>query len=392
MSSTTNAEKQVATVTQNQSTVPDRIRIVDIAESLGVSTATVSNVIHGKTKKISAKTVEMVQRRLEETGYIPNMAATLLAQNDSHIIGVVIHEHEKYEGHIIEDPFIASSINELSHVLDASGYFMMIKTFTEIRQAAAFASMWNMDGMVLLGFCEDDYFSLRNEIHIPFVVYDGFFENKGRICNLSIDDFDGGRQVGEYFHKLGHRRVLCMADNDILMDQLRFEGFCAGFYGVDGSEDDSPSDGFGADADTLYTDASHKNISRSGTLCADRMLIPMQRDERVRFLEMHLAEIKTYSAIFAVSDYYAVEIMQFLMCHGVAIPNEISVAGFDGSPLCRQVYPSLTSVRQDSRERAVLAVKLLERMKQEPEYAEDVLLAVELVAGDSTGSCSCGDF
>lgn len=373
MSNPTNAKKQVTTnhtaVTQNRVAVFDRIRIVDIADSLGVSTATVSNVIHGKTKKISAKTVEMVQRRLEETGYIPNMAATLLAQNDSHIIGVVIHNHEKYEGHIIEDPFIASSINELSHVLDASGYFMMVKTFAEIHQAAAFASMWNMDGMVLIGFCEDDYLSLRNEIHIPFVVYDGFFENKGRICNLSIDDFDGGRQVGEYFRKLGHRRVLCVADNAISMDQLRYEGFCAGFYG----------------------NLSQSTVCGTNAEIADRLLIPMQRDERMRFLEEHLAELKTYSAIFAVSDYYAVEIMQFLMCHGVAVPANISVAGFDGSPLCRQVYPSLTSVWQDGRERAVLAVKLLEKMKREPEFAEDMLLGVELVVGSSTGNYRNGN-
>ena len=68
----------------------NKVRIADIAEELGVSTATVSNVIHGKTKKISAKTVEMVQRKLEERQYIPNMAATLLAQNDSRIIGVVV--------------------------------------------------------------------------------------------------------------------------------------------------------------------------------------------------------------------------------------------------------------------------------------------------------------
>ena len=80
-----------------------KVRIVDIAEELGVSTATVSNVIHGKTKKISAQTVRRVQEKLEERGYIPNMAATLLAQNDSRIIGVVIKNHEKYEGRLLID-------------------------------------------------------------------------------------------------------------------------------------------------------------------------------------------------------------------------------------------------------------------------------------------------
>ncbi len=76
-----------------------RIRIADIAEELGLSTATVSNVIHGKTKKISDEKVKRVQELLKKRQYIPNMAGILLAQNDSKIIGVVINDHEKYEGH-----------------------------------------------------------------------------------------------------------------------------------------------------------------------------------------------------------------------------------------------------------------------------------------------------
>lgn len=64
-----------------------RVRIADIAEELGVSTATVSNVIHGKTKKISDETVKRVQELLEKRQYIPSMAGILLAQNDSRIEG-----------------------------------------------------------------------------------------------------------------------------------------------------------------------------------------------------------------------------------------------------------------------------------------------------------------
>ena len=51
-----------------------RVRICDLAEELGLSTATVSNVIHGKTKKVSDATVQRVTALLEEREYIPNMA------------------------------------------------------------------------------------------------------------------------------------------------------------------------------------------------------------------------------------------------------------------------------------------------------------------------------
>ena len=163
----------------------NKVRIKDIAEELGVSTATVSNVLHGKTKKISDQTVKRVQEKLVEMGYIPNMAATLLAQNNSRIIGVVINNHEKYESHVMEDPFISAALNALSEEIEKEGLFMMLKKTTCIMDAISFSSMWNMDGMVLLGFCADEYQTLRDRIRIPFVVYDGFFENDRNICNLS---------------------------------------------------------------------------------------------------------------------------------------------------------------------------------------------------------------
>ena len=101
----------------------NKVRIVDVADALGLSTATVSNVIHGKTKKISNHTVRRVQEKLNEMGYIPNMAATLLAQNDSHIIGVVVNDHAKYEGHVLEDPFVCSAINSLSDEIEKRDIF-----------------------------------------------------------------------------------------------------------------------------------------------------------------------------------------------------------------------------------------------------------------------------
>ena len=52
----------------------DRVRIVDVADALGLSTATVSKVIHGKTEKISDESIKRVQQELERSGYIPNMA------------------------------------------------------------------------------------------------------------------------------------------------------------------------------------------------------------------------------------------------------------------------------------------------------------------------------
>ena len=132
----------------------NRVRIVDVADALGLSTATISNVIHGKTEKISDETVKRVQQELERSGYIPNMAGILLARNNSRIIGVVVNDHEKYEGRVLEDGFVMSSLNALSHKVNEKGYFLMIKTTSDISEIPVFASMWNMDGLILMGFCD----------------------------------------------------------------------------------------------------------------------------------------------------------------------------------------------------------------------------------------------
>lgn len=326
-----------------------RVRIVDIAEELGLSTATVSNVIHGKTGKISDETVKRVQELLERKQYIPSMAGILLAQNDSRIIGVVVNDHEKYEAHVMEDYFIASSLNCLSREIEETGYFMMVKTAKEWSEIARFASMWNMDGLILIGFCDSDYKKLRERMRIPFVVYDGYLKDGERICNLVIDNFDGGFQIGRYFRELGHEKVLCISDNEICVDLERLQGFRAGM----------------------------------GTLGADFLMIPDQKKERCFFYRKHLEKIKRYSAVFAVSDYYALDLMFFLQENGIRIPQDISIAGFDGNPVCNTVYPSLVTVKQDGRERARLAIEKLRLLKEGKEEGCTVKLPVTLMKNQS---------
>ena len=329
-----------------------RVRIVDIAEELGVSTATVSNVIHGKTRKISEETVRRVQALLEEKQYIPSMAGILLAQNNSRIIGVVINDHEKYEGRLLEDAFVASSLNCLSCEIEEAGYFMMVKRTKEWSEIARFASMWNMEGLIVIGFCEQDYKKLRDAMRIPFVVYDGYLKERGRLCNLVIDHFDGGMQVGRYFYRLGHRKVLCISDNKTYLDLERYQGFQAGM--------------------------------ESGE--ADFMEIPMKKEVRKQFYQQNLEKLKSYSAIFAVSDYYAIDLMRFLQEKGIRIPGEISIAGFDDAPLCEMVYPALTTIRQDGAQRAKLAIRMLQKLKEENSLGETVTLPVTLIPRDSVKS------
>ena len=88
-----------------------------------------------------------------------------------------------------------------------------------------------------------------------------------------------------------------------------------------------------------------------------------------------------------ISDKTVEMVQRKLQERGIRIPGDISVAGFDGTPICSQIVPTLTSVYQDNRERAYMAVDLLQKMREELEYTGDFVLPVKLVLGGSTARC-----
>lgn len=327
-----------------------RIRISDIAEELGLSTATVSNVIHGKTHKVSDETVKRVQALLEQRQYIPSMAGILLAQNASKIIGVFVNDHEKYEGHTLDDAFIASSLNALSTEIEKQGQFMMVKKAKHPEEVLKFASMWNMEGLVMMGFCDQDYMYLRSHMHIPFVVYDGYCKNPHGIVNITIDNYGGGFQVGRLFRKSGHSSAICISDNETGVDLERINGFRSGF----------------------------------GDGTAEVMVVPMRKTERRQLYLEQIKRFRRVSAVFAVSDYYAIDLMQFLGENGICVPGDLAVAGFDGTPMSGLVFPALTTVRQDSGLRAKTALQKLRQLQEHQETQTTVTLPVTLVERAST--------
>lgn len=333
-----------------------RVTIKDIAEEMGVSTATVSNVIHGKTKKISDRTVAKVQEKLQESGYIPNMAAVLLAQNSSKIVCVVVSDNERYEGKMLEDPFVAQMINSISKELNARDYFMMIKEERDIDKLVVYASMWNMAGLILMGYCSVDYEKLRSKMHIPFVVVDSYERNVKSYIDIGIDNIDGGYQAGQYLIQNGHGRILYFADNKEDCDMFRYQGLQKALT----------ENKLEVNEDFYY-------------------LVHIEKKEREKDYEKLLDYIqkKDITAVFAASDQYAIELMRFLLRKGVKVPEEISIVGFDDIPLAAQIYPGLTTISQNIPLRGKMAVEMLQDQIEDNETGGSVLLPAQLIARES---------
>ena len=263
-----------------------------------------------------------------------------------------MNDHEKYEGRVLEDGFVMLSLNALSHEVNEKGYFLMIKTTSDIKEIPVFASMWNMDGLILIGFCEADYESLRNQMRISFVVYDGYFQKCSKVVNLVIDHYDGGYQAGKYLKELGHKKALCIADNFICMDKERIKGF-------------------------------RKAFEQGETY---RWKIPKTEKERMCFYEDNYMQLLKNSVtdVFAVSDFYALEFMRFLQGKNLRIPEDIQIIGFDDNMASRESNPSLTTIHQEADLRAKAAIECLEAMRDGAECKTEIVLPVDLIKRGST--------
>jgi LacI family transcriptional regulator len=86
------------------------VTIKQIAERAGVSTATVSNVLHGKTKRVSAANVEKIRKLIKEMGYVERMGLRVLHNERSRLIAVIVNYHKEFEETVLSDPFYGRAV------------------------------------------------------------------------------------------------------------------------------------------------------------------------------------------------------------------------------------------------------------------------------------------
>ena len=90
------------------------------------------------------------------------------------------------------------------------------------------------------------------------------------------------------------------------------------------------------------------------------------------------------TAVFAVSDFYAVEFMKFLQEKNIRIPEDIQIIGLDDNMASRESNPSLTTIHQEAALRAKTAIECLEAMRNGVECETEIVLPVDLIKREST--------
>ena len=173
------------------------VTIKEIANRLGVSTTTVSNVIHGKTSEVSPATIELVQKMLKECGYVPNMGARNLAQNQSRIIGIVMKERKGRYTNLLSDPFYGELVGAVEKVIRSKGYYLMMNISDNMEDIIAGAASWNVDGVIMVSLDYEDVYS-----EVTLETFQQWL-NEGKPILVAWNDWGGHWQVIIGYDTLG---------------------------------------------------------------------------------------------------------------------------------------------------------------------------------------------
>ena len=346
-----------------------RVTIRELAEAAGVSTATVSNVIHGKTKRVSPETIRRVQELIQTMGYVRGGSGEEKRPGGSGLVALLANPHKTYEEAIGADPFYGKIIGMTEQYLREKGYCMIFYASSDMDDIFRMVTEREVEGVITLSFHKNDCDKIAGLLKRPVVSIDasGY---QGKVPNIGLDDWQGGRLMTDYLLDCGYGPVYVCAGRDHGVDHIRYLG-CQG----------------------AWKERMKKGDTAEANGRVHFISLGMNREKRRDTFESLVRRVKTNiregyrPALFCLSDLYALEAMNHFRDQGIKIPQDLGIAGFDDILYASLSSPGLTTVRQDMKRKAALAVDTLADMveSREPmEWGREILLPVKLVVRGST--------
>ncbi len=330
----------------------------DIANRVGVSLTTVSNVVHGNYERVSPQTVQKILDAIQELHYVPNMSARALVSHSSRIIAFVdTHSpQETYAG----NGFAGVLLSGLEGVVTDHGYFLMMRRGTDEDVLRLMLNNWNPDGVIFKDRVPQSLVDFVKKQGKPCVTINTYLEDP-TLIQVRAEDRKGGYLAAQHLLSLGHRDILFIGavHRGFMNNDQRYMGYC----------DALREAGITPRPDFLINNLHPFNA------------------ERGIALGRQLAARKDFTGICASGDQYAASIMAGLREGGARIPEDVSIVGFDDVDIARMTYPPLTTIHQDGiakgRRAAEAVFDLIAGQSPEP---QDFNLPVHLVVRGTTGA------
>lgn len=339
----------------------ESITIKDIAKKCGVGVSTVSRAINNHPD-INEETKAKIMQVIKEYNYIPNNSARNLKRTESNTIAVLIKG--------ITNPFFNRILKVIESEIQDRKYSFLLHRVEEhedeIDIAVLLTKEKRLKGIVFLGGYFYHSTEKLKQLKVPFILSTGGVSDKINpkyYSSVMVDDYKESYKMVDYLCKLGHKKIaiVCAPTEDESIGKLRLYGYKQALKN------------------------NHCNMNPG--------LIRYLRDASIDTFSMEygyevtkelLHSKEEFTAIYAISDSMAVGACKAIFESGKKVPEDYSVAGFDGLDISFYYQPSITTIRQPTEEMAQETIKILFDLIDHKVKREHRIFNGELVIGQST--------
>jgi DNA-binding LacI/PurR family transcriptional regulator len=333
-----------------------RPTINDVATAAGVSKGAVSFALNGRPG-ISPDTRRRILEAVDNLGFAPSSRARALSVSRALAVGLVIARPPEI---LRADAFFPSFIAGLESVLSTRGHALLLQV-AERDDLAAYRRLvqeGRVDGVFVTDLqADDDRPALLEELGLPAVLIGPHLgaQPRARQSALGVDDAPGIRAAVEHLIDLGHERIAHVSGPlHLVHGHSRREAWSKALHDADLPE-----------GPCLEADFSAESGARAMRELLDLSDLP--------------------TAVVFANDLMAMAGLSVAVARGVAVPDELSITGFDDVEICAHLQPSLTSVHTDvvawGRAAATRLLELIDDHEPTPADLPDARLIVR----DSTG-------
>jgi DNA-binding LacI/PurR family transcriptional regulator len=317
----------------------------------GVTHSTVSRALRN-SPLVNRETVERIQRIARDAGYRTSAAARSLVTRRSDTIGVVVTN--------IADPFVAGVVSGIEETADQHGLSVFLANSNaeperEVRVARKFEER-RVDGIIVTASrVGAQYVPLLSHMQVPIVLLNN--QHPSQFAHsVMIANVQASLDVTRHLLALGHRRIAYLGDR------------------------------YGHQSDTERFSGYRQALEEAG-LPFEPALVA-HGDGKPEGAEPAVAELLALpeppTAIFCYNDMSALGAMRQIRNHGLRIPADISVVGFDDLYISQYLDPPLTTVRQPMRQMGRMAMETLLQIFAGAESGHDIKVPGELIVRGST--------
>ncbi len=349
-----------------------RVRIKDVAEYAGVSTATVSHVIN-QTRFVSDETREKVLQAIEALQYQPSALARGLATNATQTIGLIMAD--------ISNPFFTAVARGVEDEINHHGYHTIFSNTDEDPEREdeylRLLSARQIDGLIIApARAHSERLVRMSEAGVPIVLIDR--DATGVKAPLvCVDNEDGAYQAVKYLIQLGHRRIgILMGMETISTHLLRLNGYKRALTEA----------GISIDENLIVRTNSRLHFSQDNRTSSSppNSLSNVQMTPATFNSLQHLLDLSHRpTAIFVTNNQMILGTLYTLKERQLHCPDDISIISFDDHEWAPLFIPPLTAIRQPTYHLGQTAARLLMQMVKGEEVDYPSPLPVELMIRES---------